>query len=46
MKTLNFFALVLGFSLAYGEQCRQPYPALNFLNEKYSGVWYEIGKVR
>jgi len=27
------------------KQCRQPYPALNFLNEKYAGVWYEIGKV-
>ena len=34
---------LVGFSAA--SQCRHPPAAEGYTNEKYSGIWYEIGRV-
>merc|ERR1712179_507439 len=32
--------------LISADQCSTPPPATNFTNERYNGLWYEIGKMQ
>ena len=49
MKAMKTYLLQAVFCLAIGlgaaSQCRHPPAAAGFTNSKYSGVWYEIGRV-
>ena len=44
MKSM-FLVLCALFGFSAASQCRHPPAAEGYTNEKYSGIWYEIGRV-
>lgn len=43
---IKVLSLAFVFGTAFGAKCRHPPPAPEFTNAKYSGMWYEIGRIQ